>query len=58
MLVELIESWKVVGRSIEFVRRMDRKIFFGKGKIEELNERFKEMKNFFFFFDSVLIDVV
>lgn len=56
-LVESIESWKVAGRSIESVRRMDRKTFFGKGKIEELNERFKEMKNSSSPFDSVLIDV-
>ena len=56
-LVESIESWKVAGKSIESVRRMDRKTFFGKGKIEELNERFKEMKNSSSPFDSVLIDV-
>lgn len=40
VLVELIENWKVVGKSIEFVRKMDGKIFFGKGKIEELMEKF------------------
>lgn len=56
-LVDSIESWKVAGRSIESVRRVDRKTLFRKGKIEELNERFRELKNSFSPFDSVLIDV-
>lgn len=56
-LVESIENWKVAGKSIESVRRLDGKTFFGKGKIEELTERFQELKNSSAPFDSVFIDV-
>lgn len=56
-LVESIENWKVAGKSIESVRKLDGKTFFGKGKIEQLTEKFQEMKNSSAPFDSVFIDV-
>ena len=56
-LVESIENWKVVGKSIESVRKMDGKTFFGKGKIEELTEKFQEMKESSTPLESVFIDV-
>lgn len=56
-LVESIENWKVADKSIESVRRMDGRRFFGKGKIEELTEKFKQMKESSSPFDSVFIDV-
>ncbi|KAJ7376458.1 hypothetical protein OS493_034445 [Desmophyllum pertusum] len=57
-LVESIENWKVVGKSVESVRKQDGKRFFGKGKIEELTEKFQEMKKASDSpFDSVFIDV-
>lgn len=56
-LIGSIENWNVVGKSIETVRKMDGKTFFGKGKIEELTEQFQEMRNSASAFDSVFIDV-
>ena len=56
-LVGSIENWKVVGTSVETVRKLDGKTFFGKGKIEELTERFQEMRTSDSLFDSVFIDV-
>ena len=56
-LVESIENWKVVGKSIESVRKMDGKTFFGKGKIEELTEKFQEMRESSTPLESVFIDV-
>lgn len=56
-LVESIENWKVVGKSIEAVRKMDGKTFFGKGKIEELTEKFQEIKESSTPLESVFIDV-
>lgn len=46
-----------MGKKIEFVRKLDGKIFFGKGKIEELIEWFDEVRDFEIGLDSVFIDV-
>ena len=56
-LVDAIENWIVAGKSVEPVRKLDGKTFFGKGKVEELTEQFQEMRNSASSFDSVFIDV-
>lgn len=56
-LVESIENWRVVGKSIESVKKPDGKRFFGKGKIEELTEQFQAIRKSASSFDSVFIDV-
>ena len=57
-MVEAIEKWKVFGKSVEPVRKLDGKTFVGKGKTEELTEQFQEMRNSASSsFDSVFIDV-
>lgn len=56
-LIGSIENWKVVGKSVESIRKRDGKTFFGKGKIEELTEQFEAMRNSAPSFDSVFIDV-
>lgn len=43
-LVEALSNWKVTECSLESVRKMDGKRFFGKGKIEELTEKVKWLK--------------
>ncbi|KAK3726981.1 hypothetical protein QZH41_014711, partial [Actinostola sp. cb2023] len=43
-LVEAITNWRVKSKSMESVRKIDHKMFFGKGKIEELTERIKTAK--------------
>ncbi|KXJ12335.1 putative GTP-binding protein 6 [Exaiptasia diaphana] len=43
-LVEAISNWQVKFKSIESVRKIDHKMFFGKGKIEELTERINQAK--------------
>ena len=56
-LVESIEDWAVVGKNVESVRKLDGKTFFGKGKIEELTEQFKALRNSPTAPDGVFIDV-
>ena len=56
-LVDAIENWIVAGKSVEPVRKLDGKTFFGKGKVGELTEQFQEMRNSASSFDSVFIDV-
>ena len=56
-LIRSIENWQVVGKKVESVRKLDGKTFFGKGKIEELSERFEETRDLETGLDSVFIDV-
>lgn len=56
-LIRSIENWQVIGKKVESVRKLDGKTFFGKGKIEELSERFEEMRDLETGLDSVFIDV-
>lgn len=56
-LIGSIQDWHVVGKKIESVRKLDGKTFFGKGKIEELTERFDEVRDSEIGLDSVFIDV-
>lgn len=43
-LVEAISNWQVHSRHTEPVRKIDHKMFFGKGKIEELTDRINQAK--------------
>lgn len=52
-LVEAIETWKVSGKVVEPVRKIDSRKFFGKGKIEKLTETIKTLSRL----DAVYVDV-
>lgn len=44
-LVEAISNWRVQSKSIESVRKLHNKTFFGKGKLKELTEKIHEAKD-------------
>lgn len=52
-LVEAITTWKVSGKAVEPVRKIDPRKFFGKGKTEELTETIKCLSGV----DAVYVDV-
>ena len=52
-LVEAITEWKVSGRVVEPVRKIDSRKFFGKGKIEELTDTIQNSSDL----DAVYVDI-
>lgn len=44
-LVEAITNWRVQSRSIQSIRKMHGKTFFGKGKLQELTEKIQKAKD-------------